>query len=297
MVDQPEGARQIYLVDASIAIFRYYFSLPEHWVSEPGYPTQAVYGYVHWLKKLIQKRRPEMIAACFDESLGSCFRNDIYDLYKCSRPLPDEALAFQLEACKQVTQLMGVHCFASDRYEADDLLGTWANIGRLADVPSVIVSRDKDLGQLLCEGDWLWNFPDDTPLNCNGVQQRFGVLPVQIPDYLALVGDSIDDIPGVPGVGPKTAVALLERFPSVELLLANLQEISSFPFRGAKQLASKIEPFAEQIVMAKSLATICRDAPLGESYTSIEDLTILEPDNDALVEYCRWLGFAFKPLL
>lgn len=121
----PSAIAHTFLIDASIYIFQYYFSLPDHWFSEDdSYPTAAVYGYTAFLVRLLKKHQPQRIAACFDESLDQCFRNEIYPDYKSSRALPDEALAFQLRACQTITRLLGIATYASERYEADDLLGS-----------------------------------------------------------------------------------------------------------------------------------------------------------------------------
>ena len=205
------------LIDASIYIFQYYFSLPDHWFSQrQSWPTAAVYGYTTFLLRLLKQHQPQRIAACFDESLDHCFRNRIYPDYKSSRALPDEALAFQLKACRQVTELLGITCFASKRYEADDLLGSLYQYCRRSKAPIAILTRDKDLGQLLCRPqDYLWDYAQDQCLFMADVQQKMGVSCSQIIDFLALVGDSIDDIPGVPSVGKKTAQQLLGHFDSV----------------------------------------------------------------------------------
>lgn len=253
--------RPVLLVDASVYIFRYYFALPPNWESRSGYPTEAVYGFTNFLLDLLQ-RRPSHIACAFDESLGSCFRNELYPDYKCSRALPDEALAFQLVACRTMAEALGIASFASERFEADDILATLTRLLRASE--PVIISRDKDLGQLLDRGARsLWDFAADRHTDRDGVRARFGVEPRQIADFLALVGDSSDDIPGVPGVGPKTAAALLQHFDSVESLLADPASVAGLAVRGARRLSSKIEEYAEQIVLAKRLASLEEVVPLG----------------------------------
>jgi len=247
-----------YLVDASIYIFRYYFALPPNWTSRAGYPTEAVYGFTNFLLELLG-RRPRHIACAFDESLGSCFRNELYPDYKCSRALPDEALAFQLAACREMAAALGIASFASERYEADDIL---ASLTRLCmEQGPIIVSRDKDLGQLLdCGASSLWDFSGngaaDKHSDAASIRARFGVRPGQIADYLALVGDSSDDIPGVPGVGPKTAARLLAEFEDIESLLAQTGRVAGLPLRGAAGIAARIGEHAGQIRLAKRLASL-----------------------------------------
>lgn len=279
------------LLDASIFIFQYYFSLPENWASDEGYSTNAVYGYTAFLLRLLEEQRPRIIAACFDESLGSCFRNSIYPDYKCSRPPADEALAFQLQACREATELLGIASFSSREYEADDLLGSLSRLLRSKAPPIAILSRDKDLGQLLRrEHDFLWDYSKKEKAFADGIHGKFGVYPHQLADYLALVGDSIDDIPGVPGLGPKTAQALLGVHESIDGIFSALDELHQLPIRGAKKLAEKLEAHAEQVFMARQLATIVETVPL---HCNSSDLAWSEAavDRDNFGEFCERMGF------
>lgn len=281
------------LIDASIYIFQYYFSLPDNWFSEEeSYPTAAVYGYTAWLIRLLKSENPQRIAACFDESLDQCFRNDIYANYKCSRALPDELLAFQLTACQRVTQLLGIATYASERYEADDLLGSLYHVSCRSASPIAIVTRDKDLGQLLRRPqDYLWDHAKDQRLTIDGVTDKFSVRPDQLVDYLALVGDAVDDIPGVPGVGAKTASVLLAQYDSVERLLAQLpalSQLSSAELRGAPRIAATLELHREQIAIAQQLATIVTDLPLIARVSELNKQAI---QKDALREFCQRMGF------
>lgn len=254
---------EIYLVDASVYIFRYYFALPPNWESRSGYSTEAVYGFSSFLLDLLA-HNPGHIACAFDESLGSCFRNEIYPDYKCSRALPDEALAYQLAACREMAEALGIASFASERFEADDILATLTQVCAAHKRAPVIVTRDKDLGQLLARGAAsLWDFATNQILDRQSIQQKFGVEPGQIADYLALVGDSIDDIPGVPGIGAKTAARLLAEFADVEVLIANADQVAALRMRGAKSIAEKLASHADQIRMAQQLARLEYSVPLA----------------------------------
>lgn len=286
------------LLDASIYIFRYYFSMPERWFSvAESFPTAAVYGYTGFLLDFLRNERPKYMAACFDESLGSCFRNEIYPDYKASRALPDEALAFQLNACREVTELLGINCFSSEVYEADDLLGSlmiWGlSMPELAKWPFALLTRDKDLGQLLArDEDFLWHYHTDKQKeerrDREVIVNAFGVKPEQLVDYLALVGDSVDDIPGVPGVGAKTASALLAHFGDFENLYARLDELPSLKIRGAKSLASKLQEHYQQALMSRSLAAIITDIELDLGLTEITRQGI---DTRGFSEFCQRMGF------
>ncbi len=278
------------LIDASIYIFRYYFSLPDNWVSrDEGFGTGAVYGYSTFLLRLLEKEQPRHMAACYDESLGQCFRNELYPDYKISRPYPDEALAFQLRACRRFGEILGIASFASQSHEADDLIGTLARMLRGSPHPVAILTRDKDLGQLICRPqDYLWDHGADRRAYAPDLEVKMGVRPDQLVDYLALVGDSIDDIPGVPGVGPKTAAGLLRHFGSLDALWADLAAVATLPIRGAKTLAAKLEAHREQVALSRQLATIVDDLPLG---VTLADLQVRPVDWWALEEFADEMGF------
>ncbi|WP_043316901.1 5'-3' exonuclease H3TH domain-containing protein [Microbulbifer sp. HZ11] len=281
--------KQIYLVDASVYIFRYYFALPPNWESRSGYTTEAVYGFTNFLLDLLDSR-PDGIACAFDESLGSCFRNEIYPDYKCSRVLPDEALAFQLAACREMAEALGIVSFASDRYEADDILATLTRICVEQGAAPLIVTRDKDLGQLLDRGAAaLWDFAAGQYIGDGEIVAKFGVRPSQIADYLALVGDSVDDIPGVPGIGPKTAAQLLGGVDSVAELIDCPDRIATLNIRGATRLVEKIAEYREQIVMSLALAQLAYDVPLD---VTVPDLSGGGVDPDFAIALAEEFGIA-----
>jgi len=292
------GQTPVCLLDASIYIFRYYFSLPQRWFSETDeWPTEAVYGYTGFLLDFIRSERPIFMAACFDESLGSCFRNEIYPGYKASRALPDEALTFQLNACREVTELLGISCFSSEVYEADDLLGSLMHWGHaspeLALNPFALLTRDKDLGQLLLrDQDFLWHYHSDKSKeerrDRQAIVAAFGVRPEQLVDYLALVGDSVDDIPGVPGIGAKTASALLAYFGDFANLYGRLDELPSVKVRGAKNLVNKLQEHYQQALTSRNLAEIVTDVELE---LSVAKLTRQRIDLQGFSEFCRRMGF------
>ena len=258
----------IYLIDASIYIFRAYFSLPERWHSPEGYPLNAVYGYTSFLLDLVQELRELSqgraidCAAAFDESLGSCYRNQLYPDYKSSRELPDEALAYQLDACRRITEILEIPCYGSDRFEADDYIASLSRMARERQQPSCIVTRDKDLGQLLLtEHDQVWDYAAGSRLGRQEFEQKFGVKPEQFADYLGLVGDSIDDIPGVPAVGAKTAVRLLQAWPSLESLSYNFDQLPSLGIRGAARIAANLEEHWPLALISRSLAQLADAIP------------------------------------
>lgn len=257
--------KSLYLIDASIYIFRAYFSLPETISNVKGHPANAVFGYASFLSGLIAGKKPDHIAAMFDESLDTCFRNDIHPQYKSNRAPPDDDLARQLNWCKELTSLMGIKTYASNRYEADDLIGTAARHMRPHGFSMIYVTGDKDIGQLISGRDRVWDFARNEYYNHQAIRQRFGVKPGQLPDYLALAGDPVDVIPGVPGIGSKTASALIQRFGDLEKLYRYLQTKSlrdaSLPtVRGLERINRQLREHEQQAWMSRELATIADSA-------------------------------------
>ena len=251
----------IYLVDASPYIFRAFFSIPSSMVSPAGKPVGAVYGFAGFLIRLISEEQPSHLALAFDRSLSTSFRNEIYPDYKAQRELPPPELVAQLAASEELAESFGAATFADERYEADDLIATLCHQLTAQGCRVVVVTSDKDLAQLVDEQVTLYDFAKGVRFDSAAVVEKFGVRPAQIADYLGLAGDSVDNIPGVRGVGAKTAVALLRRFASIEELYGNLEAVADLPLRGARTLASKLEAGRELAVLSKRLATVATDAP------------------------------------
>lgn len=261
-----------YLIDASVYVFRAWYSMPDDMVDGDGNPINAFYGYCRFLGDFMEQVRPEYVAVLFDESLTTSFRTEIYPAYKANRePAPPE-LKRQFEQCRQFTRALGVMECAHPIYEADDLIGTLVTVGRSTGRPSTIVSRDKDLAQLVSRHDVFWDFAGRGRLSYEQIPGAFGVLPEQIADFLALAGDAVDNIRGVPGIGRKTAVALLEHFGSLENLYANLSAVHEVKCRGARTLAVRLDTHREAALLARKLTGIACDAPLGRP------LSALKPD-------------------
>lgn len=278
----------IYLVDASVYIFRAWYSMPPDMQDGDGNPTQALYGFARFLSDLIEQRRPQHIAVAFDESLRAGHRSRLYPPYKANRePAPPE-LKRQFALCREYCRHLGVAEYASAEYEADDLIGTLATRMRKLGLRVTLVSRDKDLAQLLARGDIYWDYSDSAEYRYEQIPERFGVRPERMADYLALMGDSVDNIPGVPGVGPKTAAALLAVFESLDAIYANLPAAAALPVRGAGKLPEKLALHREAAYLAQSLTRICCDAPLAADR---DDLQRRSPDLAALGAFCSQQGF------
>lgn len=251
-----------YLIDASVYVFRAYYSMPDDMVDDDGNPINALYGYCRFLGDFMEQVRPEQIAVLFDESLTTSFRTEIYPEYKANRDPAPEDLKRQFAQCRRFTRALGVLECAHPRYEADDLIGTLVTEGRMAGTPSTIVSRDKDLTQLVSKEDVFWDFAGKGKVTYEKIPKYFGVWPEQIADFLALAGDSVDNIKGVPGVGRKTAIALLEHFGSLAAVYDNLESVHEVNVRGAKTLGTKLETHKEDAMLARKLTGIVCDAPV-----------------------------------
>ena len=260
----------LHLVDASPYIFRAYYSLPSSITTPEGAPANAVYGFASFLIKLLGDAEPTHVALAFDGSLTTSFRNDLYAEYKAQRELPPEELEAQLGACREVAQAFGLATFIDDRYEADDIVGALWRRHRAEGRGAVVVTSDKDLSQLVDEGTVLWDFARDERWDVEAVREKFGVRPEQIPDYLGLAGDSVDNIPGVSGVGPKTAAALLAELATLEEVFEDLERVAELPIRGAGSLARKLEEQKEMALLSKRLATVALDAPFELDLDELE---------------------------
>ena len=246
----------VYLVDASVYIFRAWFSMPDEFVNHAGEPTNAVYGFSGFLCSLLEQTAAEHVAVAFDESLSSSYRNEIYPEYKANRdPAPLE-LKRQFGWARAVAEAMGLQCYGDDRYEADDLIGTLAEYWRARGHPICIVTADKDLAQLVRASDHWWDFSRNQKLNARQLTAKFGVTPEQMADYLALTGDPVDNIPGVPGIGPKSAAALLGHFGDLDSLYERVEEVATISMRGAKSIQKKLLDHREAAELARKLTVI-----------------------------------------
>ncbi len=252
---------RVHLIDCHVYIFRAYFALPPMQAPD-GTPVGAVYGFTNALRKYLADAEVTHAAATFDYA-QTCFRNEIEPGYKADRGDPPEDLEPQFDLCVQAAQVLGLQTFACEGFEADDLIATLCDrlVGEGTDV--VVVSSDKDLTQLVTEDGRVafYDLARGTLFDADGVRERFGVDPVQIPDYLGLVGDAVDCLPGVPGVGPKTAAAALAAFRTIERIPASAEAWSGLGVRGAARAAQRIEEHRERALRTRELATLRRDVP------------------------------------
>ncbi len=252
----------LYLVDASLYVFRAWHSMPDQFHDAQGWPTNAVHGFARFLLDLLERERPRHIAIAFDEALDSCFRHRLYAAYKANRDPAPEELRRQFAHCKALCAALGLGVLAHHEYEADDLIGSALHAHRDAGFRGVIVSADKDLSQLLYEHDEQWDYARNQRWGMAGVKARHGVHAHQIADYLALCGDAVDNIPGVTGIGAKSAAVLLAHFGSLDAMLERIDEIPFLRLRGAAQMAARQREQREHALLWRQLTTIALDAPL-----------------------------------
>ena len=221
------------LVDGSSYLYRAYHALPPL-TNSKGMPTGAVKGVINMMRRL-QKDYPQSTLVVVFDAKGKTFRDDMYSEYKANRPPMPDDLRLQIEPIHQIIQAMGLPMLIIDGVEADDVIGTLAVQATLAKQPVVVSTGDKDIAQLVNEYITLVNTMTNTVLDREGVIEKFGIPPELIIDYLALLGDKSDNIPGVPGVGEKTALGLLQGIGGLDAIYSRLDEISVLEFRGAKK--------------------------------------------------------------
>ncbi len=280
----------VYHIDASYFIFRAYHSMPPDMVDADGNATNALYGFARFLSDLLERVRPERIGVAFDQSLGSetSFRNGIYPAYKANRESAPADLARQFELCREFCRLMGIPEFASSEYEADDIIGTLVARSRAAGLRNVLVTRDKDLSQLIRDGDVFWDYSGNAHYQYHDIGPRFGAHPEAIADFLALTGDSVDNIPGVPGIGRKTAAELFAVFASLDDLYANLDRVAMLKLRGAAALRVRLLAHKEAAYFARRLTGIVCDMPLQ---ATPDDLRLRAPDPESMDRFFDRHGF------
>lgn len=276
-----------YLVDSSIYIFRAWYVYDNAITDPQGRPINALTGFSDFLCQLIHQKQPGLIACAFDASQTKSYRRELYPAYKANRnPAPPE-LRYQFGLCRELCQTVGIAGFSSDRFEADDLIGTMAYQLREQGYAITVVSADKDLTQLITgEEDAWWDFARGTVLNHRGVEKHFGVRPQQIADLLAICGDKVDNIPGIPGIGYKMAAKLLQKYPCIDTLLDNLHRVSDMKFRGAARIQRLLEEHRDILPLNRQLTTLVFD-----TMEELADLRLRGLDELAFNAFSERVGF------
>ncbi|MGH8208553.1 MAG: 5'-3' exonuclease [Steroidobacteraceae bacterium] len=278
----------IFLVDASVYVFRAYHSMLPDMVDRDGNPVHAVFGFARFLGELLERVRPRYVAVAFDQRLASSYRNQIYPAYKANRGPAPADLVVQFQHCRELCRHLGLAAFVSPEYEADDIIGTLGCLMREEGVRSAFITRDKDLAQLVRSGDLYWDFGAREQFGYHDIERHFGVRPERFADYLALTGDAADNIPGVPGIGHKTAAALMKAFASLDDLYADLGRVTGLKLRGARTLSERLREHRDSVFLARKLTHITCDMQLG---VDIEALRRRRPDAPALQGLYDRLGF------
>ena len=281
-----ETRRTLYLVDGSGYIFRAFFALPPLSTSR-GMPTQAVYGFIRMLFKLIKEEHPSHIAVVFD-SPKKTFRDDLFEDYKANRPEAPSDLTVQIPYIHRAVEAFRIKSLMRDGYEADDVIGTLAAQAARERFETVIITADKDFMQIVGPHTTLWDTMRDRRVGVREVRERFGVEPAALVEIQALMGDPIDNIKGVPGVGEKTAAALIREFGNVENLYRNLDKLEQTKIRGARRLAALLAEHRADADLARKLVRIKTDVPLD---VTCEQLTWPGMDEKAVAALLRELEF------
>jgi DNA polymerase I len=271
--------KQIILIDGTAYLYRAFYALPPL-TNSTGLPTHATFGVVSMLRKLIKTYQPEYIAVVFD-SKEKTFRSEIYREYKANRLIMPDALQQQIEPLYAVIRAMGLPLLVIEGVEADDVIGTITQAATQQSYSVLISTSDKDLAQLVNDDVTLINTMSNTVLDRTGVFNKFGVWPEQIPDYLCLIGDSVDNIPGIPDVGPKTAARWLQQYQTLERLCQHADQITG-------KSGQRLRDHLENLVLSKKLVLIKTDVPLNISLT---DLRLHAAQPDALRKLYRLLEF------
>jgi DNA polymerase I len=283
-----------YLIDSSIYIFRAWHVYDDSITDSQGNPSNAIFGFGDFLFQLLKQKQPKYIACAFDASQTESYRRELYPEYKANRPPAPAELKQQFAQCRQFCQAVGIPEFGSNRYEADDIIGSLASYFRDQGFAITVVSADKDLTQLIVgEEDAWWDFARGTVLNRRGIEKQFGVGPEQIPDLLALSGDKVDNIPGIPGVGYTTASRILKKYPSIETILENIEAISEMKFRGATRIQALLHAHKNMLPLNKILTTVVCDMHLQDHLEALlENLSWQGVNHDAFSNLSEQLGLS-----
>lgn len=253
---------RLFLVDSSIFVFRAWYGPERDRVNRARQPNQAFVGFSDFVYRLLTEQAPSRLVFAFDESLSSSARKSIYADYKANRsPAPLE-LKRQFGWCRQWLESLGISCVSSSEWEADDLIGSLHHSHGSAELPVAILTADKDLAQLIGERDLWWSYLDNLKLDYRAICRKFGVRPEQIADQLALAGDKVDNIPGIPQIGLKTAARLLRKFDTLENLRRHLDEVGTMKFRYAASVQRSLIEHQGLLDISPRLTRINRE--IGE---------------------------------
>lgn len=267
----------LHVLDGTAALFRAWFSVNARQAPD-GTEVGAVWGLGNWLAKVLRRLRPTYVAVVFDAGTWT-FRNEIWPDYKANRGEPPEELLPQFDLSLELCAALGCPAFRTDGYEADDLMAALTRRGRAAGLEVALLTPDKDVLQLVTDGVYVIDPKELTRVDETSILKRFGVTPGQLVDYMALAGDPTDNVPGVPGVGPKSAQALIAEFGSLDALYEGLDRVPELEIRGAKSLATKLETSKDEAELSRRLVRLDDEAPLNPEVSKLGDLRLRVPED------------------
>ena len=284
-----ENLPSVYLIDSSIYIYRAWHTVETDIVDSQGECINALSGYSEFLFQLLTEQRPTHLVCTFDGKQNKLIRNQLYPEYKANREETPELLKVQFQRCHEFAEALGITCFVHPEYEADDLIGTFSqtlnNQGHM-----IIVSKDKDLAQFLIKPtDAMFEASSKSWMYHEDIYQKHGVYPDQIADFLALKGDSVDNIPGLPGIGDKTARQLINKWGNIENIFNNIHHIGKMKFRSAKKVQQTLQDHQQQLLLYRQLTGLIPCKTLPEKVSALK---WQEPDLNKLLEQFRKLGFS-----
>lgn len=278
------GEGRLYLLDGTLLFFRALHGTPDVFSDVRGRAVNGVRGYLGYLLKLLETDRVGYCVAAFDQSLNSCWRNDVYPAYKANRPAADANVLHQLDCCRQLTEALGIPVLADPNYEADDFIATLARKSRRE---VVVVSRDKDLRQLLDGSVSLLDPGSGAVTGPAEFRAEFGFAPVLFPDYQALTGDAVDNVPGVRGIGPKTAQRLVAAFGALEAIH---ESVGRWPEAGVKPGSAQAARLLEQREEAFLFRRVLRLDPEVPLPLSLSATRLARPDRAGVLAVLAGLG-------
>jgi len=283
MTDQ---SPRLFLIDGSSYIFRAFFAIPPL-SNAAGLPTNAIFGFTNILLKLLKQHRPEYVVVALDAGRET-FRNDMYAEYKSNRPEAPAELIPQFPYFRKVLDVLNLPLLELPGYEADDIIATLCGAMSGKGCEVIVVSSDKDLMQLVTDGIRLLDSAKDRWIGAEQVREKFGVAPEQVIEVMGLMGDPVDNIPGVKGIGEKTAIALIQQFQTLENLFDHLAEVEQMKLRGAARVRNILAEGKQAAYLSRDLATVKRDVPID---MGLESLRARSPDIDKARILFTELGF------
>jgi len=279
-------APRLFLIDGSSYIFRAFFAIPPL-SNAAGLPTNAIFGFTNILLKLLKQHRPEYVVVALDAGRVT-FRNEMFADYKSNRPEAPAELVPQFPYFRKVLDALNLPLLELPGYEADDIIATLCDTMSGQGCEVVVVSSDKDLMQLVTDGIRLLDSAKERWIGADQVREKFGVAPEQVIEVMGLMGDLVDNIPGVKGIGEKTAIALIQQFHTLENLFDHLEEVAQMKLRGAARVRDLLEKDKDNAFLSRALATVKRDVPVE---TPLESLRAYPPDIDKARILFTELGF------